>query len=57
MLVEAHNETALSEKPCEWFQKLRNGDFDVEDKERSGRPKIYADAEFEALLEKDSSQT
>ena len=35
----------------EWFQKFKNGEFDVEDKERSGRPKVYEDAELEALLE------
>ncbi|GBP71217.1 Mariner Mos1 transposase [Eumeta japonica] len=41
----------------EWFQKSKNGDFDVEDKDLGGRPKIYEDAELEELLEKDSSQT
>ncbi|GBP70294.1 Mariner Mos1 transposase [Eumeta japonica] len=57
-LVEAYNETALSERTCrEWFQKLKNGDFDVEDKDTNGRPKIYDDAELEELLEEDSSQT
>jgi len=58
LLVEAYNEAALSERTCrEWFQKFKNGDFDVEDKDRSGRPKIYEDAELEELLEEDSSQT
>lgn len=58
LLVEAYGEVALSERTCrEWFQKFKNGDFDVEDKDRSGRPKIYEDAELEELLEEDSSQT
>ena len=58
MLVEAYGEAALSDRTCrEWFQKFKNGDFDVEDKDRSGRPKIYEDAELEELLEEDSSQT
>ena len=58
LLVEAYNKAALSERTCrEWFQKFKNGDFDVEDKDRSGRPKIYEDAELEELLEEDSSQT
>ncbi|CAH2108047.1 unnamed protein product [Euphydryas editha] len=58
LLVEAYNEDALSERTCrEWFQKFNNGDFDVKDKDRSGRPKIYEDAELEKLLEEDSSQT
>ena len=54
LLVEAYG--ALSEKSCrEWFQKFKNGEFD-EDKERSGRPKVYEDAELEALLDEDSYQ-
>jgi len=37
LLVEAY--AALSERSCrEWFQK--NSEFDVEDKERSGRRRI-----------------
>ena len=32
----------------------KNGEFDIEDKERSGRPKVYEDAELEALLNQDS---
>ena len=38
------------------FKSLRT-EFDVEDKERSGRPKVYEDAELEALLDEDSCQT
>ena len=57
MLVEAYGEDALSERSCREFQKFKNGEFDVEDKERSGRPKVYEDAELEALLDEDSCQT
>jgi len=57
LLVEAYGDAALSEKSCEWFQKFKNGEFDVKDKERSGRPKMYEDAELEALLDEDSCQT
>ena len=58
LLVEAYGEAALSERSCrEWFQKIKNGEFDVEDKERSGRPKVYEDAELELLLDEDSCQT
>lgn len=58
LLVEAYNEDALSERTCrEWFQKFKKGDFDVNDKGRSGRPKIYEDADLEKLLDEDSSQT
>ena len=41
----------------EWFQKFENGKFDIEDKEYCGRPKVYEDAELEALLDHDSYQT
>ena len=44
-------------REVEWFQKFKNGEFDVEDKERSGRSKVYKDAELEALLDEDSCQT
>ncbi|GBP21246.1 Mariner Mos1 transposase [Eumeta japonica] len=62
LLVEAYNEAALSVRIChEWFKKFEKCDFDVEDKDRSGRPKIYEDVvwrkEEEKLLEEDSSQT
>jgi len=56
LLVEAYGDTALSERSCrEWFQKFKNGEFDVENKKRSGRPKVYV--ELEALLDEDSCQT
>ena len=54
MLVERYGEAALSH---EWFQKFKNGEFETEDKERSGRLKVYEDAESEALLDQDSCQT
>ena len=57
LLVEAYGDAALSERSCrEWFQKFKNGEFDVEGKECSGRPKVYEDAELEALLDEDSCQ-
>ena len=53
-----HGEAVLSERSCrEWIQKFKNGEFDIEDKELSGRPKVYEDAELEALLDWDSCQT
>ena len=66
LLVETYDEAALSERSCsEWIQKykdmntnmlhynFKNGVFDIEDKERSGRPKVYEDAELEASLDQD----
>ena len=58
LLVETYGEPALSERSCrECFQKFKNGEFDIEDKERSGRPKVYENAELEALLDQESFQT
>ncbi|EGI59187.1 Mariner Mos1 transposase [Acromyrmex echinatior] len=56
LLVEAYGEAALSERSCEWFQKLRTVNLTSET-ERSGRSKVYEDAELEALLNEDSCQT
>lgn len=53
-LVEAYAGADLRERSYrEWFQKLKNGEFALEDKERSGGPK---DKELEALLEEHSCQ-
>ena len=58
LLVETCDEAALSERSCrEWFQKFKNGEFDIEDKERSGRPEVYEDAELKALFDQDLCQT
>ena len=58
LLVEICGEAALSERSFrEWIRKYRNGEFDIEGKERGGRPKMYEYPELEALLDQDSCQT
>ena len=58
LLLKTYGKTALSERNCpEWCQKFKNGESDIQDRERSGRPKVYEDAELEALLDQDSCQT
>ncbi|UYV67982.1 SETMAR [Cordylochernes scorpioides] len=58
LLCEAYSKHALSIKSCEyWFLRFKSGDFDTRDKERGGRPIKFEDAELEALLDEDSSQT
>ena len=37
--------------------KFKNGEFDIENKERIRRLKVYEDAELEALLDQDLCQT
>jgi len=42
----------LSETTCrDCFRRVKNNDFDVNDKERSGLPKKFEDGELEALLQ------
>ena len=57
MFSNTYGEAAISERTCrEWFQRFKNGDFDVEDRHSGGREKVFEDAELEALLEQDSCQ-
>ncbi|GFV02217.1 mariner Mos1 transposase [Trichonephila clavipes] len=58
MLSNTYGEAAISERTCpEWFQRFKNGDFDVEDQHGGGREKVFKDAELEALFDQDSCQT
>ena len=51
LLVEAYGEAALRERGChEWLQKFKNGEFDIEHKERSGRPKLYEDCGIGSII-------
>ncbi|GFT45893.1 mariner Mos1 transposase [Trichonephila clavipes] len=57
MLSNIYGEAAISERTCrEWFQRYKNGDFDVEDQHGGGR-EVFEDTELEALLDQDSCQT
>ncbi|EFN78251.1 hypothetical protein EAI_15830, partial [Harpegnathos saltator] len=48
MLVEVYGDNATSDKTCrEGFRCSKIGDFDVEDKERSGRPRVFEDEELQ----------
>ena len=52
MLVEVYG--ALSDKTCrEWFQRFKSGDFDVEDKEHSGRPRAFEDEGLQSLVDEE----
>ena len=38
MLSSTYGEVTLSERTCcEWFQRLKSGDFDVEDRHGGGK--------------------
>ncbi|EGI68987.1 Mariner Mos1 transposase, partial [Acromyrmex echinatior] len=56
ILVEVYGDHALSERTCQkWFARFKSGDFDLEDQERAGCPRKFA--ELEALLDEDPCQT
>jgi histone-lysine N-methyltransferase SETMAR len=49
---------AIDVRMCQrWFARFKTGDFGVEDKERPGQEKKFEDADLEALLDTDPSQT
>jgi histone-lysine N-methyltransferase SETMAR len=54
LLAEAYPKYSMCQN---WFRRFKDGDFDVEDKDRPGQPKKFEDAELEQLLDEDSCQT
>ena len=51
MFSNTYGEAIISERTCcEWFQRFKNGDFDVEDRHSGEREKVFEDAELEAYL-------
>ena len=58
LLSEAYPEYAPEVRVCQqWFARFKSGDFDTEDKDRSGPSKKFEDEELEALLDQDPCQT
>ena len=58
ILVNTYGDNALSHTTCrDWFRRLKNIDFKLEDKERSGAPKKCEDKELEEILDGDRCQT
>ncbi len=53
-ICSAYGEEALDVRTCQyWFARFRTGDFDLNDKERTGRPVEANDALLEELLQED----
>ena len=58
MLVEVYSNSAPSDKTCrEWFRRFKSDDFDVEDKERSGRPRAFENEKLQTLVDENPCQT
>lgn len=53
-----YGDETLSERTCRvWFERFRNDNFDLKDKERPGQPKKFEDVELQELLDDDPAQT
>ena len=58
MICSALGEVAVTHKTCKkWFQRFRNGNFDLSDRKRPGQPKKFEDKELEQLLEENPTHT
>ena len=58
ILVKVCGEHALSETTRrDWFRRFKSGTFDLSNKDRGKPPKKFEDAELQALLDEDSTQT
>ena len=57
-ITEAYGNDSVGASTCrEWFAKFKKGDFELKDKERSGRPPNLKTDKLEELLKEDASQT
>ena len=58
ILVKLYGKHALSEATCrDWFRRFKSGDYDLSNKHHGKPPKKFEDAELQALLDEDSTQT
>ena len=59
-LQKVYGDAVLSEKTCrDWFHRFKDGDFDVDDRPREGRPKTFEDADvtYYELLKPNETNT
>jgi len=58
MICAAYGENAISHITCRrWYKKFRQGDFNLEDEPRIGRPQKIEMNELQILLDINSAQT
>ena len=57
-ICSAYGEDALSVRVCQqWFVKFRNNNFDLEDEQRSGKPRQLTSDDLQALLDENPRQS
>ncbi|UYV80519.1 hypothetical protein LAZ67_19000419, partial [Cordylochernes scorpioides] len=56
--LEVYGDNALSKSQCyRWFKKFQSGDFELDNEPRGKPPQKFENAELQALLDEDSTQT
>ena len=57
-ICNVYGEGVIGERAAQkWFAKFKNGDFDLDDTPRSGRPSKFDEDRLKALLKEESRQT
>lgn len=57
-ICKVHGEGIVAERTCQkWFARFRDGNFNVNDEPREGRPKKLINEELTALLDENPAQT
>lgn len=58
IIAEVHGEDVMSIRRCqEWFKQFKEGDINLNNKDRGKPPKQFEDTELQALLDEDDTQT
>ncbi|XP_028048263.1 chromobox protein homolog 1 isoform X2 [Monomorium pharaonis] len=58
LLFKVYGNKAPSERTCRaWFERFRNGNFNVRDKQRPGQPKRFENVQLQELLDENSSRS
>ena len=56
MFCAAYGESAVTHTTCKrWYQKFREGDFDLSDRPRSGAPRKFEDDKLQELLDENTA--
>ena len=58
MIAEVYGQDIITVRACQkWFKRFKEGDLDLDNKDRGKPPKRFKDEELQALLDEDDTQT
>lgn len=58
ILCQTYGEGVISQTTCDkWYQRFRNGDFDVSDRRRTGRPRGLNDNDLRKMIDQNPTIT